>query len=136
MPHQGCAPQAPQQGPNEAAQALARSEQSLISANGTYRIVYLTDPTPIPLNEPFAIRVKVFDGRDQSRLLSDVQLDVDGRMPHHRHGMNRQPIVSAHGDGFFDVAGMLFHMPGRWELYFDVTRDGQTERGQAVIHLD
>jgi hypothetical protein len=30
---------------------------------------------------------------------------------------------------------MLFHMPGHWELYFDISRGGTSERAQFDIDL-
>jgi hypothetical protein len=49
--------------------------------------------------------------------------------------MNRVPEVTRAGDGFL-VGGMLFHMPGRWELYLDVTEGALTERAQLEVLLD
>ena len=31
---------------------------------------------------------------------------------------------------------MLFHMAGRWEIYFDITRGGITSRAQDEITLE
>lgn len=122
--------------PAQVAPADAPPKDGLSSAGGQYVVIYKTSPHPIPLNEPFAINVRVLDAKSRSEPLADVTLDVDGRMPHHRHGMNRQPVVTRGDNGSFHVQGMLFHMPGRWELYFDITRDGRTERAQDVIFLD
>jgi len=55
-------------------------------------------------------------------------LRVDAQMPEHRHGMNYRPTVATTGDGRFVAQGLLFHMPGRWQLLFDVERGGRTER--------
>ena len=49
---------------------------------------------------------------------------VDARMPAHRHGMNYRPTVAAAGDGRFAARGLMFHMPGDWELSFDVNPGG------------
>ncbi len=57
-------------------------------------------------------------------------------MPEHGHGMNVEPKVTALGKGRFSVEGMLLHMSGRWELYFDITRDGVTSRAQDEITLE
>jgi hypothetical protein len=46
-------------------------------------------------------------------------LRVDASMPEHRHGMNYRPGVSARADGQFRAEGLMFHMPGRWELVFE-----------------
>jgi hypothetical protein len=110
--------------------------RTLTSANNSFIVAYRVQPNPIPLNEPFSIDVQVYGANQRTRLLKDILLEVDGRMPHHRHGMIRQPKVTVKGDGTFTVVGMLFHMPGRWELYFDITRQGQTERAQDVVVLD
>ena len=61
---------------------------------------------------------------------------VDAQMPEHRHGMNYRPRVSARGDGLYVAEGLLFHMPGRWQLLFDVERGGRTERLEAEIDLE
>jgi hypothetical protein len=57
-------------------------------------------------------------------------------MPEHGHGMNRVPKIEAKEGGRFRAEGLLFHMPGRWELYFDVTRGALTERAQTDVHLE
>jgi hypothetical protein len=31
---------------------------------------------------------------------------------------------------------MLFHMPGYWELYFDLSREGIMERAQGAVTLE
>jgi hypothetical protein len=40
------------------------------------------------------------------------------------------------GPGRFDVAGLLFHMPGYWELHFDVARENVVERAQMEFLLE
>ena len=54
------------------------------------------------------------------------ELKVDATMPEHRHGMNYRPSVarieSAAG-ARYRSEGWMFHMPGRWEIVFEV--DGE-----------
>jgi hypothetical protein len=57
-------------------------------------------------------------------------------MPAHRHGMNYQPRVTARERGVYVAEGLLFHMPGRWQLLFDVDRGGRTERLVADMELE
>jgi hypothetical protein len=102
----------------------------LISNAGTYRITHeLADPQRIPLNTPFTFTVQVSPPEQ-------VALQVDAAMPEHHHGMIRMPRVTPLGDGAFQVDGMLLHMAGRWELYFDVTHKGVTERAESEIILE
>lgn len=107
-----------------------------LSSDGTFLVAYGTEPGDIPLNEVFDVRVAVFDAANPTEPLRDVTFEIDGRMPHHRHGMLRAPRVKQRADGAFDVSGMLFHMPGYWELHFDVGRAGSVERAQASLELD
>lgn len=56
-------------------------------------------------------------------------LDANADMPGHGHGINTQPEWRPLGDGRWQIDGMLLHMPGYWELTFDVRRpDGSTEQ--------
>jgi cytochrome c peroxidase len=45
-------------------------------------------------------------------------LKVDASMPEHRHGMNYAPTVKKLGPGRWQAEGLMFHMPGKWELVF------------------
>jgi hypothetical protein len=53
-------------------------------------------------------------------------LRVDASMPEHRHGMNYRPTVQDLGGGRWRAEGLMFHMPGRWELKLDVQAAGRT----------
>ena len=110
------------------------AEASVVeSTTGRWEVRWVSTPTWIPDNEPFELRVWVFDSAGE---LADVELAVDAAMPQHGHGMNRVPEVVPGEDGGFLVDGLLFHMPGRWELYFDITQGALTERAQVVIEFE
>jgi len=53
---------------------------------------------------------------------------VDAQMPEHKHGMNYRPTIVSMGDGRYRVEGMVFHMPGRWEISIDVRAGEESER--------
>ena len=44
---------------------------------------------------------------------------IDATMPAHRHGMNFRPTIVAIGPGLYRAEGMMFHMPGTWQLSFE-----------------
>lgn len=50
-------------------------------------------------------------------------LEVDAVMPAHGHGMNYRSEVQLLEPGHFIAEGMLFHMPGKWEIRFDFVRE-------------
>jgi hypothetical protein len=50
--------------------------------------------------------------------------------------MNRVPRIEKIGEGTFRVDGLFFHMPGKWELYFDVARGPLVERAQVAVEVE
>lgn len=106
------------------------------SNGGTYYVMYRVDPAEIPTNEPFVLTVRVIPAFGGADPLSGVTLAVDGDMPQHGHGLVQSPVVTPLDDGLFEVRGVRLHMPGRWELYFDITRGANTERAQVEVTLD
>ena len=77
-------------------------------------------PSPLPLNVPFTLELGLC--AQNSAPVSDPP-KVDAWMPAHRHGMNYRPTVTALGPGRFRADGLLFHMPGRWEVIVEVGGD-------------
>jgi hypothetical protein len=109
--------------------------RTIVSNDGRWRVGYRTMPSPIVPNEPFSIEVRLA-AANKDAVNDDVSLFVDAAMPDHSHGMNVEPKVTPRGDGVFAVDGMDFHMLGRWELYFDISRQGMTSRAQDEITLE
>jgi hypothetical protein len=121
----------------ETGRAPARGAQALCSQAGTFGLSIASSPDPMPLNEPFDLSVEVRLGCGRTAALAeDAELLVSGLMPEHRHGMNSEPRARRVGPGRFLVAGALLHMPGLWELHFDVTRQGVLERAQLALELE
>jgi cytochrome c peroxidase len=56
-----------------------------------------------------------------------VALKVDARMPAHGHGMNYAATVKAVGTGHWRAEGLLFHMPGGWEVVFELRSGGNSD---------
>lgn len=89
-----------------------------------YMMAFRPDPLRIEVGEPFALVLNVCTKRgDPAELLA-----VDANMPEHRHLMNYRSSIKAGGDGRYRAEGMLFHMPGRWEITFDVRSGEESER--------
>jgi hypothetical protein len=109
---------------------------SITSADGAWRVVYRLSGDAIPRGKPFTIDAWVFAADAPELPRTDVELTMDAAMPEHGHGMNRVPRIERRRDGRFHAEGMLFHMPGKWELYFDVTRGPVTERAQIDVQLE
>ncbi len=95
---------------------------------GAVQAAWQVDAAPITVGRHFAITVRLCPA-------SAVLARVDATMPEHRHGMNYRPSVKRLGDGRWRVEGLMFHMPGRWQLRLDVQADGATAQLVETISL-
>lgn len=92
-----------------------------------------TELDAVPLREPFFLRIAI-DAADGA---SEYSIEGDAAMPHHGHGMNLAPVArSIEGSRDRIVGPFLFHMPGAWELYFDLERQGRRVRVQDEIVME
>jgi hypothetical protein len=105
---------------------VARSESK------SYVVVWRADPAPIAVSRHFALDVVVCP---KAGAVPPKSLAVDATMPAHRHGMNYRPTIAAAGAGRFRVEGLMFHMPGAWEIAFDVAAADGTERVRVPYEL-
>jgi hypothetical protein len=95
-------------------------------------VIFRTLPPAIELGRHFAVEAVICgDGA-----AAPVLTRVDAQMPEHRHGMNYRPTLTAHGGGRYVAEGFLFHMPGRWELSFDLERAGARARLAADVIVE
>ena len=108
-------------------------KRTIESNGGTYLVTFASTPDPVPMNSLFGLQFSVAPKAGGKS--DDLQVQVDARMPAHFHGMNRTPKLTRQADGSFTAEGLLFHMPGHWELTFDISRGGKTERAQVDIEL-
>jgi len=96
----------------------------VIAGNGV-DIAWRPVPAPIATGKPFAVEFEVCPRGAQREI---GRITVDATMPDHRHGMNYRPTLSAQSGGVMRADGLVFHMPGRWQLIFDVQVSGQAQR--------
>ena len=61
-------------------------------------------------------------------------VSIDAQMPEHRHGMNYRPEVKRLSPGRWRAEGLMFHMPGKWQLVFVV--DGERLAHDMVVFSD
>lgn len=121
---------------SEGGAAPWKGGSEILSNDGAWKVVYKVDDPGIRRGEPFDLDAWVFAADDASKPRADVALAVDAAMPQHGHGMNRVPKIEKLPDGTFRAEGLLFHMPGKWELYFDVARGPLVERAQADVEVE
>src|SRR5688572_15177849 len=101
----------------------SRGPREVRSNGGNYTVRFTPAPDPVPMNQLFDLMITIVP---KSAAAATTKVEVDARMPAHGHGMNRVPKVTRLPEGTLKAEGMLFHMPGHWELYVDITHNGVT----------
>ena len=96
-------------------------------------VLFRTVPSPIEIGQHFTVEALVCPPPPIGVAAGFM---VDARMPEHRHGMNYRARVFRKSDGIYVAEGLLFHMPGLWQLMFDLERSGRMERLTADIDLE
>ncbi len=95
---------------------------------GAVQASWQVEGEPIAVGRHFAIEVRVCPA-------DAVLTRVDATMPEHRHGMNYRPSIEPLGPGHYRAQGLMFHMPGHWELRLDVRAAERTESLRESIRL-
>jgi hypothetical protein len=109
-----------------------KTARTIVSNGGRYAVELSTSPAAIAVNQPFDVTVTV---TPKSGTASDLDVQVDARMPAHFHGMNRLPKVTRGSGNTWKAEGLVFHMSGHWELYVDIAQGAATERAQLDVDL-
>jgi len=116
-------------GTTSCGESLGAKVQRLSDAR--YQLVFKTTPSPIPVGQHFRLDFALCPIASAA---AAGEVRVDAHMPEHRHGMNYRPSVRSLGAGLYRAEGLMFHMPGRWELVFDVrSSDGATRLAQNLL---
>jgi hypothetical protein len=106
-----------------------------LSNAGSYEVSWQPLEGELTLYRWFTIQVKVSDRTLREPIAADVNLSVAGGSSDQGQAMNRIPLVTRTGPGTFLVEGLFFNAPGRWELHFDLTRFGETERTHFEVEV-
>jgi YtkA-like protein len=104
--------------------ALQAAKPWLTAADGS-RVAFISRPMPLPVGQHFDLDFVVCGA---TALRTDAAIQVDADMPAHRHGMNYRATVATLSPGVYRASGLMFHMPGRWRVIFDLPLEGRTLR--------
>lgn len=100
--------------------------------SASYIVAFRTVPEKVAVAQHFSVQFAVCPKRPG---VVPEAVAVDAQMPEHRHGMNYKPSISKTGPTHYQAAGLMFHMPGRWDLEFEVGSGGVSERLTRSIVL-
>jgi hypothetical protein len=79
-------------------------------------LYYRVTSPPIMVAKHFAMQFRFCRERQP---LSIDRFKLDASMPAHGHGMNYRASIVSQDEGRFEARGLMFHMPGKWQLKLD-----------------
>lgn len=97
-------------------------------AGKTWSVWWQSAPAAIPVGAHFSVRFRLCGPPVR-------QVRLRGWMPDHRHGMNYRPGVTLTGRKGV-AEGLLFHMPGRWQLILEIAGAAGREKLTAEMVLE
>ena len=110
---------------------LSTSRQSV---RKLYTVSYTPKVSHLPLNRIHAWEVTVTDA--DGRPATGLQIEIDGDMPAHGHGLPTKPVVSREtSPGTYLVEGMKFSMPGWWKIIFYLKKGEDTDSVSFNLQL-
>jgi hypothetical protein len=85
----------------------------------------------LSVGAPHLLDIAVCAAQGAARLVA-----VDAFMPAHGHGTNYRTEIAPAGAGRFRAEGLLLHMPGRWQLQFDIETPAGRERLVQEVEVE
>lgn len=96
------------------------------------RVAFTPRVWPIPVGRHFAMDIELCLPPPGD---STLPLRVDADMPAHKHGMNYRASVKLVAPGRYVAEGLMFHMPGRWRIVFDLRGDAASGPATSIIDV-
>jgi len=97
-----------------------------LSVQGVYKVSVSSRLDPIAINQIHSWTLHVETATGQA--VDNARITVDGGMPAHGHGLPTAPeVTQSMGNGDYLVEGMMFQMPGHWQVNFDISANEQTD---------
>lgn len=105
------------------------------TTDGRYKVSIKPVPDPIPLNALFSLNLMV-EKTEGGTLPLGTGILVDATMPEHKHGMNTVPtVVPGNVPGSYLAQGLLFHMPGNWEITVRIQEGGSVSEAEFKVRI-
>lgn len=92
------------------------------------------DLSEIPLNQVVKLRVNI-EALDHQPIKGLTLIKFDAQMPAHRHGMVTKAKVSEISPNQYLIEGVKLHMPGIWQLTFDLKDSTRTLQVAISLNL-
>jgi hypothetical protein len=99
---------------------------------GEAEVAYRWEPAELRVGRFFAAEVVACraPGPEPVR-----EIAIDAIMPAHGHGMNYRPTAKRRSAGHYRFTGLMLHMPGTWQIAFDLIQGTRRTRLTHEVKL-
>jgi len=104
----------------------------IVNLEAGVALYYRFEPPQLTVSEHFSMYFNVC--REGESLALD-RFKIDAVMPTHGHGMNYLVGVVTRPDGVIETTGMMFHMPGFWQIRIDLSYNGDDRQVRIDYQL-
>jgi hypothetical protein len=101
--------------------------------SASYAVDYTSEPeSPVVGTNQLMLHVTNAEGEP----VAGATVTVEAFMPAHGHGMASPPDVMETEPGSYHVTGLIFSMPGEWEITIGITVGDDTESVVVVLDVE
>lgn len=105
--------------------ACGLDDATRLQLDNRVSLFYRVTMPPIVVAKHFAMQFRFC--RDDQPYHVD-RFNLDASMPAHGHGMNYRASIRSQDEGLFEARGLMFHMPGKWQLKLDFSLEGEAHQ--------
>lgn len=99
---------------------------------GGYSLHIHSQLQPLGINQIHSWQLELSNA---AGIVSGAEIEVQGGMPEHDHGLPTQPQVTEEiQPGIYLIEGIRFHMPGAWTMDFTINHGGAISN--ATLEFD
>lgn len=109
---------------------LAGAEQKRLVDDVT--LYYRIENPPLLVAQHFSMQFRVC--RNGVAVVPQ-RFKLDAMMPAHKHGMNYRAAIATSEHDLIEASGLLFHMPGHWQLIVDFATADAIQQVKLDFHI-
>lgn len=100
----------------------------------SYIIRYASSPASMTTNIPAALHVEALTPKGQ-RITARLRLGLSATHLETQQSMPASPNITRSENGSWEVHDVMFPAAGRWQLNFEVSEGGASERAQFEVDV-
>ncbi len=106
----------------------AFDKKQVVTEQGFYLLTVEAVTKPIRVGKN-TFKIMTADSKTGKPVGEKLAIEVIPWMPKHEHGVTEMPIIKEIAKGVYIMEGVNFSMPGDWEVYIRIKKNGKEDTG-------